>query len=159
MDETAPPPIEEIERSEHDLVFARFGNDDAIALGMQLVEAAREEGHAVTIDIRRGDQQLFHAALPGTSADNDGWAERKARVVQHFGRSSLRVGLSLGAQGTTLEDRFALPATRYAAHGGSFPITLRGTGVVGAVTVSGLPQVDDHRFVVAGLTRFLALDR
>ena len=34
------------------------------------------------IDIRRHGHQLFHAALPGTTPDNDRWIERKIRVVE-----------------------------------------------------------------------------
>ena len=45
---------------------------------------------------------------------------------------------------------------RYAAHGGSFPIRVAGVGIVGAVTVSGLPQAQDHALVVEGLRDFLA---
>jgi uncharacterized protein (UPF0303 family) len=151
-----PPTVEDVARQERELVFAGFDNDTAIDLGLRLVAAAREAGLPVTIDIRRGGQQIFHAALPGTAPDNDAWAERKARAVQRFGKSSLRLRLECQADGTTLEERFMLPPFQYAAHGGSFPITVAGTGVVGAVTVSGLPQLDDHRFVVASLRQFLA---
>ena len=32
----------------------------------------------------------------------------------------------------------------YSAHGGAFPVFVEGTGLVGAVVVSGLPQEEDH---------------
>ena len=44
----------------------------------------------------------------------------------------------------------------HTAHGGSFPIRVAGVGIVGAVTVSGLPQAQDHALVVEGLRDFLA---
>ncbi|WP_418605263.1 heme-binding protein [Georgenia sp. SUBG003] len=48
------------------------------------------------------------------------------------------------------------PAT-YAAHGGVFPLVLRrGGALLGAVGVSGLPQREDHAFVVEQLRAFLA---
>src|SRR5660398_202657 len=73
---------------ERTLVFTHFDNDDAWRLGCLLVELAQERELGVTIDVRGGTQQLFHAALPGTTADNDSWVERKVRVVERFGESS-----------------------------------------------------------------------
>ncbi len=140
---------------EEELQFETFSNEDALALGAVLVEAARAAALAITIDIRRGDQQLFHAALPGTTADNDAWIDRKVRVVRRFGRSSFAVGAALRLEGRTIEDTYLLPESEYAPHGGAFPVTVKDVGVVGTVTVSGLPQEDDHAFVVGVLREFL----
>lgn len=136
-------------------MFESFTNDDAIALGLALVDAARAEQLAVTIDVRRGDQQVFHAALPGTTVDNDAWVERKVRVVRRFEQSSFRVGCTLRRLGQSIDEAFLLDGSLYAPHGGAFPITVRNAGVVGVVTVSGLPQRADHRLVVDVLTRHL----
>ncbi|GAA0452961.1 heme-degrading domain-containing protein [Streptomyces olivaceiscleroticus] len=144
-----------LEEQEHRLVFDRFGNDDAWALGTLLVELARERNAAVTVGIRRGAQRLFHCALPGTSADNDAWLDRKCRVVERYGEASFLVGARFRAKGRTFEDSSRLDPDRYAAHGGAFPVRLRGTGVVGAVAVSGLPQADDHALVVEALEQYL----
>lgn len=119
-----------------------------------LVAAARAGGHGVTIDITRGEQQLFHAALDGTSADNDAWIRRKNAVVRRFGHSSFYVGRQCESVGRSLAERFFVDPREYSAHGGAFPIIIRGVGVVGTVTVSGLPQADDHRLVVTVLREF-----
>lgn len=140
---------------EERLVFAGFDHDTAWALGQHLVRAARAAGLPVVVSISRGGQRLFHLALPGTSPDNDGWVERKARVVLRFGHSSLYLGTKARLTGAPFEEWTGLPPAEYAAHGGSFPITVRGTGVVGTVTVSGLPQLEDHAFLVDQLTGFL----
>jgi uncharacterized protein (UPF0303 family) len=147
--------IARIEEQERRLVFAGFDNDDAWRLGNVLVELARARGAAVTIDIRRNGHQLFHVALPGTSADNDAWILRKVRTVDRYGHSSYLLGLRAVAKGTTFEASSRLDADTYAAHGGCFPITVAGTGPVGTVTVSGLPQADDHELVVAALESYL----
>lgn len=148
--------LRELAAQEDRLVLDTFSNDDAWRLGSLLVELAQERGAAVTIGIRRGAQQLFHCALPGTSADNDAWIARKSGVVERYAESSYLVGARFRAKGRTFEESSRLDPDRYAAHGGAFPIRLRGTGVVGVVAVSGLPQADDHALVMEGLERFLA---
>jgi len=107
MTTTTPDPaalLAQLDAEEAELVFAAFDNDDAWRLGVQLVEAARAGGLGVTISIRRGTQRLFHAALPGTCADNDSWLDRKARVVERFGHSSFRMGTACRASGRSLEE-------------------------------------------------------
>ncbi|MFD7918390.1 heme-degrading domain-containing protein [Streptomyces sp. NPDC059740] len=148
--------VASLEEQEARLVFPAFGNDDAWRLGSLLVDMARERKAAVTVDIRHGEQQLFHFALPGTSADNDAWLARKARVVSRYGESSYLVGTRFRAKGRTFEDSSRLDPDHYAAHGGAFPVRVGGTGVVGSVAVSGLPQAEDHALVVAAVERFLA---
>jgi uncharacterized protein (UPF0303 family) len=114
---------------------------------------------AIVIDIRRfaphlGSQSgapLFYAALRGTSPDNAEWARRKANLVARLHRSSYAVGLALNARNTNLQEKYGFAVADYASHGGSFPLTLVGTGVIGSVTVSGLPQRDDHELVVEAL--------
>lgn len=142
-------------RQEEALRFTRFTNEDALALGLRFIEAARARGLAVTIDIARHGQQLFHYAFAGTSADNDLWIQRKNRVVNHFGHSSFYVGTLLRGRGQTMDENFLLDGTRYAAHGGAFPLTIRDVGVVGTITISGLPQAEDHALVTSVLAAFL----
>ncbi|MFE2039508.1 heme-degrading domain-containing protein [Streptomyces sp. NPDC059477] len=149
------PGVEELEAQERRLVFRTFTADDAWALGTLLVELARERQAPVAIDIHRAGQQLFHAALPGATPDNDAWIARKRRVVERYGSASYLVGARCRAKGTTFEESSRLDPDQYAAHGGSFPITVAEVGVIGAVTVSGLPQLQDHNFVVEALDHFL----
>ena len=146
----------ELVAQEQRLQFTHFDNDDAWRLGCLLVELARERALAVTIDVRRGEQQLFHCALPGTSADNDAWIERKNRVVRRYGSSSYLVGQKFRDQGSSFDDKSRLDPDRYAAHGGAFPVLVAGVGLVGTVTVSGLPQLEDHLLVVEALVAFHA---
>ncbi|MFS4108237.1 heme-degrading domain-containing protein [Streptomyces sp. NPDC004684] len=155
-DTRTAPTVEELEEQQRRLVLPRFTHDDAWALGSLLVELARQRRAPVAVDIHRAGQQLFHAALPGSTPDNDAWIARKRRVVERYGAASYLVGARFRAKGTTFEDSSRLDPDVYAAHGGSFPITVEGAGVIGAVTVSGLPQVEDHRLVVEALERFLA---
>lgn len=148
--------LDEIVAQEEELRFHRFDEDVAWALGVRLTEAARTAGLPVAISIRRNGQRLFHAALPGASADNDAWLDRKSRVVDRFSKSSFRVGTECRVAGASFEERFRVDADTYAAHGGAFPVHVVGVGVVGTIAVSGLPQADDHAFVVEQVRHYLA---
>ena len=148
--------LEALRAQEDELQFSTFTNTTAWELGCALVEAARRDGHPVTIDIRRGDQQLFHAALEGTAPNNDVWVERKNRVVRRFGHSSLYMGALHADADIPFNERELVDPEQFAAHGGAFPIIVRSVGVIGTVTVSGLPQAADHRLVVGVLREFLA---
>ncbi|WP_432512189.1 heme-degrading domain-containing protein [Kineococcus sp. SYSU DK001] len=141
---------------EERLVLDRFDEDDAWRLGCLLVERARAAGLPVAVAIRRNGQRLFHAALPGSAADHDAWAQRKMNVVDRFNRSSYLVGTRWRLEGGDFDTHSRLDTATFAAHGGAFPIRVRGVGVVGAVAVSGLPQDDDHALVVEVLGEFLA---
>ncbi|WP_181706238.1 heme-degrading domain-containing protein [Chthonobacter rhizosphaerae] len=140
---------------ERRLVFPSFDNDTAIDLGLAIVAEARRRGLAVTVDVTRVGQQIFHMALPGTSADNDQWVARKTAVVMRFGHSSYYMGRKAVQKGVPFHEAHLVDPLAYAAHGGCFPVTVAGTGLVGTVTVSGLPQEEDHALVVAVLERFL----
>jgi uncharacterized protein (UPF0303 family) len=150
------PTLAQLAAEEEELQFGSFANDDAWDLGSALVAAARRDSAPVAVDISRHGQQLFHAALPGTSPDNDSWIQRKTRVVHRFGHSSLYVRQASIERGTTFEEEFAaLDPALHAAHGGAFPVVVRSVGPVGAVVVSGLPQLEDHRMVVAAIRAHL----
>jgi uncharacterized protein (UPF0303 family) len=147
--------IAELEQQEQRLQFTRFDNDDAWRLGCLIVALAKERQLPVAVDIRRHGHQLFHAALPGTAPDNDAWIERKVRVVDRFSAASYLVGRRLSAKGRTLDQTQGVDPAHYATHGGSFPVRIRDVGVVGAITVSGLAQADDHALVVEAIEKFL----
>ena len=148
--------IARIEDQESRLQFTRFTHDDAWTIGSSLVRRAQERSLGITVDITKGDQQVFHAATAGTSADNDDWVARKIRTVRRFGTSSFLVGRRHAAAGTDFNQQTGLPLGQFAAHGGCFPVVIRDAGLVGTITVSGLPQADDHALVVEAIEEFLA---
>lgn len=140
---------------EEELQFTKFTEDTAWQLGSNLMARAAAERLSITIDITRGDHQFFHASRPGTSADNDEWVKRKVRLVYRFGHSSFYIGQLLKSKGKRLEEAYLISENHYAPHGGCFPINVRGTGVVGTITVSGLAQEDDHKLVVEAIREYL----
>lgn len=149
------PTLAELTEEARRLIFPRFAEDTALALGLKLVELARAGDLPVVIDIRTADRCLFHAALPGSAPLNDLWAARKSATALMFHEASLLVGTRHRDKGETLA-KHGLPSEGYADHGGAVPIRVAGTGVVACVTVSGLPQVEDHRLAVRAIEALLA---
>jgi len=143
---------------EEQLQFAGFDEHAAWRLGWALYTLATERNLAIVIDIRRVNQPLFYAALPGTTPDNAEWVRRKTNVTFRLHKSSYAVGLETQAKESNLFDRYALPHSDYASHGGCFPIRVINAGLVAAVTVSGLPQRADHELVVEALCAELGRD-
>jgi uncharacterized protein (UPF0303 family) len=149
-----------IARQEADLLFPSFDYDTAWRLGLSLRDLAIGRKQSIVVDIRRfgqPHQPLFYTALGGTP-DNARWVQRKSNVVARFHRSSYAIGLTLAETNRTFADRYNLPDADYAAHGGSFPIHVAGAGIIGSVTISGLPQRDDHNLVVEALCGVLQKD-
>jgi uncharacterized protein (UPF0303 family) len=142
--------IADLEAEAAALVLPAFDEAAALRLGNTLVDLALAERLPVVIDIRTPDRTLFHAALPGSAPLNDLWARRKSNSALMFHLSSMLIGVKNRAKGKTLADEGLDPAT-YADHGGAVPIRVKGVGMVAVATVSGLPQVEDHKLVVRGL--------
>ena len=149
------PTLADLAKEARRLIFPRFAEETALALGLKLVELARAGDLPVVIDIRTADRCLFHAALPGSAPLNDLWAARKSATALMFHEASLLVGTRHRDKGETLA-KHGLPSEGYADHGGAVPIRVAGAGVVACVTVSGLPQVEDHRLAVRAIEALLA---
>jgi uncharacterized protein (UPF0303 family) len=143
--------LETITRQERELILAHFDPEIAWQLGLRLRDLAGSRHHAVAIEVRRFGQQLFYSALAGAAPDNAEWIRRKGNTVQRFYRSSYAVGLDLRQKNSNLSDRYGLSTSDYAADGGSFPMAVAAAGVIGSLTVSGLPEREDHELVVEAL--------
>jgi uncharacterized protein (UPF0303 family) len=137
------------------LILPRFDERAGLRLGQILVDLALDEELPVVIDIRTADRTLFHAGLPGSAPLNDLWARRKSNTALRFHEASLLVGTKHREKGETLA-KHGLDLADYADHGGAVPIRVAGVGVVAVATVSGLPQVEDHRLVVRGIRALMA---
>ena len=139
--------LEQLTRQERELLFANFDLNTAWDLGERLRAAAIKRGVAVAIEVRLQKETVFFCAMAGTTPANADWARRKRNTVELMHRSSYLIGQSLAKEGSSLEAKMGLPPRDYASHGGSVPIRVQGGGCVGVVTVSGLPQREDHLLV------------
>jgi uncharacterized protein (UPF0303 family) len=139
---------------ESTLTLPGFTADTAWQIGTTLRDLAIARNLSIVVDVRRfgsPHQQLFYTALEGTTPDNQRWVARKINVVARFHKSSYHIGRLLEQSGLAFPVRYNLPLEDYAPHGGCFPIHVAGSGIVGAVTVSGLPEREDHNLVVEAL--------
>ena len=147
--------IERIAAQERRLVFSRFDEETAFALGSAIRARGLVERWPIVVEIRTFDRPLFYAALPGSTADNANWARRKFNVVRHFGRSTYRMVLEQKSPDRALKTGFGLSVSDYVLAGGGFPVTVQGAGVIGAIMVSGLPERQDHGVIVEALCAHL----
>ena len=137
------------------LDLPQFDEVTALRLGQVLVDLALADRLPVVIDIRTPDRTLFHAGLPGSAPLNDLWARRKSNTALMFQLPSLLVAGRNQTKGEPL-DKHGLASADFADSGGAVPIRVKGVGVVAVATVSGLPQVEDHKLVVRGLQALAA---
>ena len=149
--------IDTLAAQERALVFPAFDENAALDIGARLVTFARHKAAPVVIDIRTPDRVLFHAALPGSTPDNDHWARRKSNVTLRYHRASMRVGETMRGKGQVVGPDLGLDPLDFASHGGSFPVRIKDSVVVAAITVSGLASIDDHNMIVAVLSEYLGV--
>lgn len=147
-----------LEQQEQMLHFSKFNPETAWELGCYLRSLLMDCKAGATIEIELAGHLLFSCVTPTGIRSQVDWIRRKRNVVRHFGRSSYAIGLTLECNQETIQERHHLDLADFAAHGGGFPILLEGTGAVGSIVMSGLPQRDDHCLVVAALAKVLGKD-
>jgi len=136
---------------EQELQYASFDEEAAWRLGANLRSLGVARKLKLAIDIRRFGQPLFFTSLSGATPDNMEWCRRKSNLTARFHRSSYAVGLEMEEKRSNIYERYGLTVADYVSHGGSFPLRILHSGVIGSVTVSGLPQRGDHELVVEAL--------
>lgn len=153
--------IATIEKQESTLILPQLTNDIALKLGLEIRTIFQssfdpeQDGIVISISLFSG-QTLFACSVGNPlklGPDNCDWVRRKANTVKRFGRSSFFVGRTRLVKGKELDGL----GEDYAAHGGGFPLRVKGMEVapVGVVVVSGLKQEDDHQLIVDALGRLI----
>lgn len=149
--------IAAIKAQEQLLQFSSFSNRDAWKLGCMLVEAAESKGVSPAFAITVNGYTVFRCGFPGTNLHNEQWLRRKCNTVTVTHMSSLRAGYELQQAGEDPERDWHLSTQDYAFLGGGFPLTLKGTGVIGAICCSGLPHEKDHHIVAETIAAYLGV--
>ncbi|EBA05706.1 heme-degrading domain-containing protein [Sagittula stellata] len=149
--------IAAIQQQERALVLPAFDEDTAFAIGCALRDRARAIAAPVSIEIRATSRRFFFATLPGATPNNEEWGRRKGNTVLRTWKSSMRVGLELKRSGRVQWPDAGLAYEDFVDHGGGFPVTVGGMGVVAAIAVSGLPSIEDHQLAAATLAAHLGI--
>lgn len=147
--------IESCTLQEERFQFFSFSREDALALGLSLVEHAKPFKKGVAIAIEVAGLRLFQHVTEGAAKHNVDWLQRKVNTVCQFGKSSLRVWAEFEQAGLTMEGERLAPMD-FAMCGGGFPLIVRGVGQVGVIAVSGLPHLDDHQVIVDALNEWFS---
>jgi len=113
-------------------------------------------GLPIAVEVRLGDWIIYHASLPGSTAENQWWIDRKARTVMLKRHSTMYERVSAEERGVDWHKENNLLDETHAIHGGGLPLITKSEGFVGVLLISGLPQVEDHLLGVEVLTEFLA---
>ncbi|WP_152662533.1 heme-degrading domain-containing protein [Devosia soli] len=145
------PTLESLAEEQQAIALRRFDYATAWQLGALMQAEAAAQHLPVAIEVTHGETVVFFSLLPGATPDNPDWTRRKRNVALRFHQSSLHMRLLCEKHGWEFAQRFRLPPDDYAASGGGVPLIVEGTGVVGAASVSGLPDVEDHALVAKAL--------
>jgi uncharacterized protein (UPF0303 family) len=138
------------------LTLPKLDVADALEIGQIAASFGADQGLPIAVEVRLGDWIIYHASLPGSTVENQGWIDRKARVVMLKEHSTLFERVSVQERGVDWFAENNLTDATHAIHGGGLPLITQSDGFVGVLLISGLPQIEDHLLGVKVLTEFLA---
>ena len=129
------------------LRYSSFTREDALELGLKIIELARQNYNGqISVKITEDDTIVFSHKTSGTSIENEMWMDRKLAVSHQSGTSSLGAYLSaVAGQGRAFWlDR----PENFAPCGGCFPVLLADNCRPWAyVAVSGMRHFQDHQVI------------
>lgn len=128
-----------------------FSNAIALEIGLKIIALAKSQNKKIAVQIDRLHYTVFCYVEEGLSADNHNWMRRKINACKHFETSTLSLKNSLLADKKTLQKPFGLFEEDFLAVGGSIPIFIKEAGMIATITVSGLPDTEDHQIIVDAL--------
>jgi uncharacterized protein (UPF0303 family) len=143
-------------KEEHILILPSLDVAEALEIGELAKSIGVMRMLPIAIEIRFDDWIIYHASLPGSTSENQGWINRKARVVMLKHHSTMYERVWAVERGVNWHQENNLLDETHAIHGGGLPLITKDQGFVGVLLISGLPQVEDHLLGVEVLTEYLA---
>jgi len=146
--------LEQCIQEEDTYRFSNFSHEDALALGLILIECSKEHGGSVAIEITINGLAVFRYFPTGTSRFHELWLNAKRSMVATREISTLHAFALLEETKENQLDDWHLSPQEYAGCGGGFPIRNLSGAVIGSICVSGLPHLEDHAILMSGIRRF-----
>ena len=147
---------QELLAQENSLILPKLSIAQILQIGEISKSIGLKKELPIAVEVRIGDWIIYHASLPGSTVENQGWIDRKARVVLLKHHSTIYERVSAEERGVDWFAENKLTESTHAIHGGGLPLITKGDGFVGVLLISGLPQIEDHLLGVKVLTEFLA---
>ena len=141
---------------EKDLLLPNCDFNTCLEIGDLVKKIGLTLNFPIIVEVWFKTSLIFHASLPGSTAENQWWIDRKARVVLLKHHSTMYERVSAQERGVDWHKENNLLDETHAIHGGGLPLITKDEGFVGVLLISGLPQVQDHLLGVEVLTEFLA---
>ena len=148
--------IDIVKGQEESLRVASFSNDDALRLGLIVIDRALkvfQKGVSVRIDV--DGVTAFYHLMGNASLSNDWWMQKKMNGCKKTGHSSFYNYLEIEGMDRQEEYPWCKNTGNYALRGGCFPLMTKNKEVLSYVAVSGLPQAEDHQLVADSIAQFL----
>ena len=135
--------MERIKEQETMYEFDRIDEELALQMGFYVVRRAREMGKPVATRITLNRRTLFSLSMAGTKPESDNWLRRKENLAYATNQSSY-FWECWCEQGLHPFEWRGMPYEDYAPAGGCFPLCIKGAGMVGTLTISGMASHEDH---------------
>lgn len=149
--------IEIVKEQEKLLRFERFTREDALRLGLKIVELAKNKyHHGVAVWVIAQGATLFSHMMDGVSLENELWMQRKVNTFHKTGVSTLRTCLAEHYEGLSCAPWFDNEAN-YVLCGGCFPIFDKEGGTFGYAVASGLEHHEDHQLLADAMAELLKI--
>lgn len=142
-------------KQEELLQYESFSREDALALGLSIIQIAKEKYHgAVAIRIIEEDSDIFSYRMTGSVKDADWWMNNKYIHARFIRMSSLRA-LVLAKNHEFNPDW--TPWNQYLC-GGCIPVFNKNGGrPLAYVVISGMAHYEDHQIIAEAMAKQLGV--
>lgn len=148
--------MEKLLAEEKELELTKFSNEDAFELGKIVIELVKSKypNKFVTISIEKNKNKIFYYKMDWAREDFDYWIKGKRNCVERFNHSSLYLKEYAASKDYDFYERYNLDKNLFRLDGGGYPISIKETGIIGNICISGITSYEDHNLCVESLKIF-----